>query len=198
MPGSFFVCKAKAERFLHFDHGIEGSIAEDCYFAMNAYKNGYTFDWIEGEMWEKSPFTLWDFIEQRKRWFQGIHLVVHSSTIPWIYKIFVALSYYAWITGMICKPLNIIAFIYSNVTNRVMNILIAFTRSVSYYMHIFGTFKSINYQKLGLKQYVVYILASILSIALAYLMETIAVWYAMLSDKGGFYIVKKSTYEVYK
>ena len=33
-------------------------------------------------MWEKSPFTLADFIKQRKRWIQGIFLVVHDSRLP--------------------------------------------------------------------------------------------------------------------
>jgi len=35
-----------------------------------------------GEMWEKSPFTLSDFIKQRKRWLQGILLVVHDRRLP--------------------------------------------------------------------------------------------------------------------
>lgn len=72
----------RAEREVTFDNGPDGSVAEDCFFAMKAYSLGYTFDFIEGEMWEKSPFTLWDFVQQRKRWLQGILLVVHSKQIP--------------------------------------------------------------------------------------------------------------------
>lgn len=37
-----------AERNVSFDHGPEGSIAEDCYFSMVAMKQGYSFDFIEG------------------------------------------------------------------------------------------------------------------------------------------------------
>lgn len=65
-----------------FDHGPDGSVAEDNYFGMVALREGYTFDFIEGEMWEKSPFTIYDFLQQRKRWLQGILLVVHSPQIP--------------------------------------------------------------------------------------------------------------------
>lgn len=65
-----------------FDHGPDGSVAEDNYFGMVAFKEGYSFDFIEGEMWEKSPFTIYDFLQQRKRWLQGILLVVHSPHIP--------------------------------------------------------------------------------------------------------------------
>lgn len=71
-----------AERRVTFDHGPDGSVAEDNYFGMVALREGYSFDFIEGEMWEKSPFTIYDFLQQRKRWLQGILLVVHSSHIP--------------------------------------------------------------------------------------------------------------------
>lgn len=40
--------KVAAEKVVSYDHGPEGSIAEDCYFSMIAMKHGYTFDFIEG------------------------------------------------------------------------------------------------------------------------------------------------------
>lgn len=40
--------KVDAERKVTFDHGREGSIAEDCFFSMVAFRDGYTFDFIEG------------------------------------------------------------------------------------------------------------------------------------------------------
>ena len=99
--GSFVVCRAGCEFDVTFDNGRAGSIAEDTYFAMLAMSKNKKFGWIEGtsdtsnecrnnaflcivtgEMWEKSPFTLSDFIKQRKRWLQGIVLVVHDSRLP--------------------------------------------------------------------------------------------------------------------
>jgi egghead protein (zeste-white 4 protein) len=56
-----------AERQVSFDNGLDGSVAEDCFFAMRAFQKGFSFAFIEGEMWEKSPFSLWDFVQQRKR-----------------------------------------------------------------------------------------------------------------------------------
>ncbi|KAI6214809.1 hypothetical protein M3Y94_00312000 [Aphelenchoides besseyi] len=70
--GSFVVTKVEAERKVNWDHGLEGSLAEDCFFSMIAFRDGYSFDFIDGEMHEKSPFTIWDFLQQRKRWLQGI------------------------------------------------------------------------------------------------------------------------------
>ena len=77
---SFF--QAGAERKISFDWGLAGSKAEDCFFGMVALDRGYTFDFIEGEMNEKSPFTFTDFIKQRKRWIQGFYLVCTSDQIP--------------------------------------------------------------------------------------------------------------------
>lgn len=65
-----------------FDHGPRCSIAEDAYFGLVAASKGYLFGFIEGDMREKSPFTISDFLKQRKRWIQGLLLVVHSSEIP--------------------------------------------------------------------------------------------------------------------
>jgi egghead protein (zeste-white 4 protein) len=65
--------QAGAERKISFDNGPDGSVAEDCFFGMKAYAQGYSFNFIEGEMWEKSPFTMWDFLQQRKRWMQVIN-----------------------------------------------------------------------------------------------------------------------------
>ena len=46
--GSYVVTRFKAEKDVTFDHGLDGSVAEDCYFSMIAYKKGYTFDFVEG------------------------------------------------------------------------------------------------------------------------------------------------------
>jgi Glycosyltransferases, probably involved in cell wall biogenesis len=67
----FRLLQVSAEKQVSFDNGLDGSVAEDCYFAMLAYKQGFSFNFVEGEMWEKSPFSLWDFVQQRKRWLQG-------------------------------------------------------------------------------------------------------------------------------
>ena len=53
---------------------------------------GYTFDFIEGEMHEKSPFTFKDFIKQRKRWIQGFYLVCTAPVIPIRSKFLLSMS----------------------------------------------------------------------------------------------------------
>lgn len=80
--------QAGAERKVSFDNGPDSSIAEDAYFGLLAASQGYSFSFVEGDMWEKSPFNCLDFLQQRKRWLQGILLVAHSSQIPWRYTFF--------------------------------------------------------------------------------------------------------------
>ncbi|CAF1562707.1 unnamed protein product, partial [Didymodactylos carnosus] len=96
--GSFVVCQAGCEKHVTFDFGLRGSIAEDMYFAMEAMSKGYRFGWIEGEMWEKSPFTFWDFIQQRRRWIQGIILIVHDKKLPFSVRFCLGIGLYAWLT----------------------------------------------------------------------------------------------------
>lgn len=55
--GVFLVVKASVELDVTFDFGVEGSFTEDCFFALKAWMRGYTRGFIEGEMWEKSPFS---------------------------------------------------------------------------------------------------------------------------------------------
>ena len=48
--GSFIVSNAGIERQITYDFGLEGSIAEDCFFALTAWKEGHKFGFVEGEM----------------------------------------------------------------------------------------------------------------------------------------------------
>lgn len=81
--GSFVVCKASVEHHVSFDNGPRGSIAEDAFFAVKAVNLGYTFGWVDGIVFEKSPFTIIDFVRQRRRWFQGIYLTVTEKRLKW-------------------------------------------------------------------------------------------------------------------
>ena len=116
--GSYVVTRLGAERRVSFDNGEEGSIAEDCFFAMLAMdsmsdggraddeskttttqkRRRHTFDFIEGEMLEKSPFWFYEFFKQRERWMKGITMVVLSERISWRTKGLLAMSTAAWLT----------------------------------------------------------------------------------------------------
>jgi egghead protein (zeste-white 4 protein) len=85
--GSYIIVKESVEKDIGFDFGPKGSVAEDVMFALVAWGKGYKFNFVEGEMWEKSPFTLGDYIKQRKRWFVGHVFTLLSPEIPFKCKL---------------------------------------------------------------------------------------------------------------
>ncbi|KAJ8984418.1 hypothetical protein NQ317_012481 [Molorchus minor] len=148
--GSFVVTQVAAEKAVSFDNGLDGSIAEDCFFAMRAYSQGYSFNFIEGEMWEKSPFTLWDFMQQRKRWIQGILLVVHSKMIPIRNKLLLGCSCYSWVTLPLSVSNLLVASKFPIPCPPLIDFLCAFTGAVNIYMFVFGVIKSFTVYRFGL------------------------------------------------
>lgn len=179
-----------AERDVSFDNGPDGSVAEDCFFAMKAFSKGYTFDWIEGEMYEKSPFTLMDFVKQRKRWLQGILLVVHSRAIPFRYKIFLAFSVYSWCT-MPLMALNIYFGIFYPVPcPQFVDITYGILGSTNFYMQIFGVIKSITFDRSG--KTIFCLIAVICIMPLNLTIECAAVlWGILAKNKHKFHVVEK-------
>ena len=85
--GSYIVVRMNVEESVGFDFGPSESIAEDLRFALTAWSYGYKFDFIEGEMKEKSTFTLSDFIKQRKRWFIGHFNILWSTSVSLYFKL---------------------------------------------------------------------------------------------------------------
>lgn len=194
--GSFIVCKVAVEKHISFDNGINGSIAEDAYFAVKAASLGYTFDWIEGEMWEKSPFSFLDFVKQRKRWVQGLYLLVKEPTLKMNFsKIGFAYSLFNWM----CMPLQIInSFVliaFPIAFTPIENILSLFNLTIFLFLFILGAIKSFNLNwsrrnRLGRNLFCVF--GAICSIPYVAVSEAIAVIWGIFSEKKQFFIVTKN------
>ncbi|CRL04095.1 CLUMA_CG017208, isoform A [Clunio marinus] len=189
--GSFVVTQLHAERDVSFDNGPDGSVAEDCFFAMKAFSLGYSFDWIEGEMYEKSPFTLLDFLQQRKRWLQGILLVVHSKLIPFKYKIFLTISVYSWCT-MFLSSLNIIfAVIFPLPCPFFIDFICTFLGGLAIYMYIFGVLKSFSLYRFGILKSMICIIGAVCTFPINLIIENAAVLWGVFTNKHKFYVVQK-------
>lgn len=189
--GSYVVTQLHAEKDVSFDNGVDGSVAEDCYFAMKAYSKGYSFDFIEGEMYEKSPFTLLDFLQQRKRWLQGILLVVHSREIPLKYKMFLMLSVYSWVTMPFSTSNIILAILMPIPCPLILDFICSFLGGISVYMYIFGVLKSFSLYRFGVLKSIICIIGALGTIPVNLVIENIAVIWGMLSNKHRFYVVQK-------
>ncbi|XP_075235092.1 beta-1,4-mannosyltransferase egh isoform X1 [Lycorma delicatula] len=189
--GSYVVTQVGAERQVSFDNGLDGSVAEDCFFAMRAYSQGYSFNFVEGEMWEKSPFSLWDFVQQRKRWLQGILLVVHSKGIPLRSKFLLAISCYSWVTMPLSTSNVILAALCPIPCPPLMDFLCAFIGAVNIYMYVFGVVKSFSLYRFGMFRFVLCICGALCTIPINVLIENVAVIWGLFGNKHKFYVVNK-------
>lgn len=190
--GSFVVVKAAVERAVSFDFGINGSIAEDCYFALTAWKNGYKFGFIDGEMWEKSTFSPMDYIRQRKRWVQGIMMTLLCSSIPPQYKFGISVIVLGWLSMPFTVPNIVLVPLYPLPMPQLINLMCGFMGGVMVFLFIFGSTKSFSYRRLGLVKYIFLCLAPVLLLPVCVVMETCGIVLALLSRKsGGFHIVAK-------
>lgn len=176
---------------MSFDNGVDGSVAEDCFFAMRAFSEGYSFNFIEGEMYEKSPFTLLDFLQQRKRWLQGILLVVHSKVIPWKHKILLGVSVYSWVTMPLSTSNIILAGLFPIPCPYLMDFICAFIAGVNIYMYVFGVLKSFSLYRFGLFRFVLCALGAVCIIPVNLIIENVAVIWGLIGKKHKFYVVQK-------
>ncbi|CAJ0578570.1 unnamed protein product, partial [Mesorhabditis spiculigera] len=195
--GSYVVTQVAAERKVSYDHGMEGSIAEDCFFSMVAMQHGYSFDFIDGEMHEKSPFTMFDFLQQRKRWLQGILLTVHSKVIPMKHKILLAMSLYAWAAMPITSLQIFICPLFPLPKFLPIDFALTFVGAVNLYMYIFGVVKSCAHKyRRSLLRLAVYLIGALVTIPFNIVIENTAVVLGMFGEKNKFFVVDKSMKEL--
>lgn len=189
--GSYVVTRAGAERKVTYDHGNDGSVAEDSFFALVAYRDGYSFDFIEGEMWEKSPFSIWDFLQQRKRWMQGIFLVVHSPEIPWRNKFCLAFALYVWMSMPLATSNLLLSYYFPIPNHQLFDILCCAVGGMSLYMYAFGVVKSFSVYRIGVCKFFLYCAGACCTVPFNVLIENIAVIWGFFGNKYKFYVVKK-------
>ncbi|GMT22721.1 hypothetical protein PFISCL1PPCAC_14018, partial [Pristionchus fissidentatus] len=192
--GSFVVSKYGAERTISWDHGPDGSIAEDTFFALIAQQAGYSFNYVEGEMLEKSPFTIIDFLQQRKRWLEGLLLCVHAREIRLPHRIPLASAVYTFLFAPLMF-LQVLLLPYLHFPRVLpLEMIIAFLAAINIYMHVFGVCVSFNkkYRKNFLLLFV-YCIGSCITILFTVFIESAAVFLYLFGPKKTFYIVQKET-----
>nr|CAG4650193.1 EOG090X07AI [Sida crystallina] len=190
--GSFVVSKVGAERSVTFDNGRDSSVAEDAFFGLLAASKGYSFGFVEGEMWEKSPFTLMDFLQQRKRWLQGLLLVVHSQRIPFRYRLLLGCSVYSSVTMPLTTANVILQPMFPLPMPPIIDFLVCFIGGTLLYMYIYGVIRSFHIRRVGLLKYAVMLVSNIVITPFKLVVENTAVIWALLSNKHKFFVIGKA------
>lgn len=208
MHGSFVVCPNAVEKLIGFDHGLEGSITEDAFFALMAWSKGVKFSWINAIMFEQSPFTITDFILQRRRWFGGLWLVCcESNVIPFIYRLILLVTVSAWALSpvpILLTSLGGLVYMHDNTNGNTsssmtcMTVLTAVTSGIFYWNYLVGFVKTFDIRD-GIFRYITLLWMQIILLPMFAIMELMGVFAAILSPPAaGFYVVQKEGLNVLK
>lgn len=190
MHGSFVVVNHGLEKQIGFDHGPAGNITEDAYFALRAQSIGVKFQFIHAYMYEKSPFSIRDFIKQRQRWFGGLWLCALAPDIPWKERAVMASFMTLWSLSWLCILLVFVNFIYP--TGTPAWLAICGGVSFSYYvtLYLVGFLKTFT-PKIGKTRFAALLVLQILFIPLFSVMEAAGVFQGLVNPPKEFYIVQK-------
>ncbi len=188
--GSFIVINSGLERSIGFDHGPMSSITEDAYFALVAQSRGVKFGFINAFMYEKSPFTILDFIKQRHRWFGGLWLCALSPDIPLRHRYILITFMSMWSMSWMCLAMVAVNLVYSTGTPA----WLAMIGGVSFFyyvtLYLVGFFRTFDLKD-GILRFVMLMVLQVLLIPLFSVLESAGVIYGLVKPPKGFYIVQK-------
>jgi egghead protein (zeste-white 4 protein) len=199
MHGSFVVCHNAVEMDVGFDNGIRGSITEDAYFAMLAWSKGIRFAWVDSTMYEQSPFTIKDFIYQRRRWFGGLLLIVIEPSIPLQYRLVLGFMILTWALSPLPVLITaIVGFVAVREGVAPSTWLIAITASIFCWNYVLGFVKTFDLRH-GVMRYIVLLFLQLVLQPVFAIMEIAGVLAAIFNPPfDGFHIVKKEGKELVK
>lgn len=190
MHGSFIVVNNRVENEIGFDHGFVGSITEDAYFALVAQSLGVKFEFIHAFMYEKSPFSMSDFVKQRRRWFGGLWLCALAPNIPLRHRLVLATFMVLWSISWLCIMMVYVNFFYPTGTPVWLGVTGGLSFSYYVLMYLVGYLRTFDWRE-SRATFVLRLLAQVFLIPVFSVMEAGGVFYALLSPPKDFYIVQK-------
>lgn len=202
MHGSFVVSANIVEKSVTFDHGVEGSIAEDAHFALLARSMGVRFAWIDALMFEQSPFSFRDFVRQRARWLVGGLLVVNNDTLPLSVRIVMRTLSTLWAAMPLTYSSVLIAIILGSLetqqgmTHSMYQILLPASLALSVWSYLFGYCVTFYGQGMGYARFLSMLYIQMLLMPVFGVMELCGVVYALANYttlSRVFHVVQKHT-----
>ncbi len=190
LHGSFIVVNNGVEQAIGFDHGPDASITEDSYFALTAQSLGIGFEFINAVMYEKSPFSVRDFVKQRQRWFGGMWLVALSRDLPVKERLLLLFFMLMWTLSWLCPVMLVVNIIFPTGTPVWLAIPSGISAIYTMWLYVVGFLYTFSRQQLG-RRYIPLLIAQIVLVPLFGFLESAAVVTGVLRPARGFYIVQK-------
>lgn len=174
---TFLVSRAGIERSIAFDAGPEASTSAEAYFVMTALEKGHRFSFIEGEMWQKSAFTVAKFIQRRHFWYKGIMMLMLSKFISPRNKLGLACI----VLAAMASPFMVSSFLMSPFfplpLESPVKLLLGFIFGSMWSLYIIGAIKSFHYRRFGWPKFIFLCTCPMVILPLATILETMAfVW----------------------
>ena len=190
MHGSFIVINNGLEQMIGLDHGPDASITEDTFFALVAQSMGIEFAFLPVRMYEKSPFSVKDFIRQRHRWFEGLWYCVRSSEIPLKDRFLLGVFMLFWSLSWTSITVMIINVLYPTSTPVWLAITAGLAFAYNIAIYLIGFFKTFSWQD-GKRRYLGLLVLQLLFSPLFSIMEGVSVLYGLVKPTKAFYVVQK-------
>jgi len=191
MHGSHVLIRSDVEASIGWDFGT--TWGEDSLFGLEAQKRGYRIRWLKGRLYEQSPFTIRDFLKQRRRWvFHSLDVLRRKTSVKVKTSYFYSLL--VWASGLISLFVTILTIQSKAVFPFNDSLLLITAPITASWISAYPVGLYLNTQPLGLplRKLALY---SVLAVVGGSLLEGIAVWYAILSavrmQDIGFEVVKK-------
>lgn len=189
--GSHLLIRADVEGELGWDLGEVR--AEDAGFGFLATAKGYRWGFLEGFLYEQSPFTVRDFFKQRRRWMWGkLDLLVAESSHRTL-KLIQAADVILWLSSLPSLVLALLSLVFPTPMPGLLPSLLS---SISFFtvLYLYWLGHEIN-SRLARKYS---LLSAFLNLALIPItggMEALAAWYGLLTywaQRGvGFEVIRK-------
>ncbi|MEM1986689.1 MAG: glycosyltransferase family 2 protein [Nitrososphaeria archaeon] len=195
LHGSHLLYRADLENKIGWDFGEVR--AEDLIFSalINRYYSNKIFDMLKGKLYEQSPFTIGDFLKQRRRWFHGILDVVRKKEVGLRVRILHSLHILTWLSALPSIIISFINFIYPTPTpfpSILVSVIWGSSLGTLAYLYYEGA--RLNLQPTN-REYRFFGIISVLAMPIVSMVEVFAPWYGLLtyfrSKDIGFEVVEK-------
>jgi egghead protein (zeste-white 4 protein) len=191
MHGSFVVVNNEVERAVGFDHGFAGSITEDTYFALSLQAQGYRFAFLPGSMYEESPFTVADFVRQRRRWYGGLWLCARAPELSFKVRAVLIGFMLTWTVSWLSLVTSFLNLMVPTPTSLWLGVLGGMALAAYLGLYLVGFLVTFT-GHLGRGELVKRLLLQVVLLPVFSLMEACGVIYGLVAPPRDFYVVRKA------
>ena len=169
--------------------------AEDALFGLLVNKYfGKVWSWLKGKLYEQSPFSIKEFLKQRRRWLWGkLDIILKKKEINTKQKLIHLLHIFSWLSALPSVLLTYINLIYPTpIPHQATSIAFGYSMATLVYLYWEGAKLNLEPAKKDSK---LKRILNLLAIPIIAPLEGFSAWYGLLtykkSKKVGFEIVRK-------